>query len=340
MNAMLEKLYSGEGLNLQESREIFTEIFAGKLDPIVFGSLLTAMKMNGYTSDEIGGAASAMKAAAKPFERNHAVRVGEIVGTGGDKLKTINISTIAGIICATLGLHVAKHGNTAVSSKTGASDVLSVLGYDVKADENKTRRCLEELGFAFFFAQVYHQGMRYAAPVRKALGTSTIFNILGPLCNPAHVDYELLGCYDPRLNETLAKALYLSGIKRAMVVNGNGMDEISIFGTTVYSELFEDGHIENGVFTKETFGIKANYTQEQLVGGTPEENARIALEILSGRGSGAQNAVVAANAAAMMRLDGMTPNLKEGFDMAMAVILSGAGFNKFNTIAKVSRGEI
>ena len=182
--------------------------------------------------------------------------------------------------------------------------------------------------------------MRYAAPVRKALGTSTIFNILGPLCNPAHVDYELLGCYDPRLNETLAKALYLSGIKRAMVVNGNGMDEISIFGTTVYSELFEDGHIENGVFTKETFGIKANYTQEQLVGGTPEENARIALEILSGRGSSAQNAVVAANAAAMMRLDGMTPNLKEGFDMAMAVILSGAGFNKFNTIAKVSRGEI
>lgn len=340
MNTILEKLYAGKGLNLEESHNIFTEIFAGNLDPIVFSSLLTAMKMNGYTPDEIGGAAQAMIAAAKPFKRDNKVRVGEIVGTGGDKLKTINISTISGIICATLGLHIAKHGNTAVSSKTGASDVLSALGYDVRADEEKTRKCLEELGFAFFFAQVYHQGMRYAAPVRKALGTSTIFNILGPLTNPAHVNYELLGCYDSSLNETLARALYLSGVKRAMVVNGNGMDEISIFGTTLYSELFEDGHIETGALTKESFGIKGNYTQKQLAGGTPEENAQIALNILKGHGTNAQNAVIAANAAAMLRLDGKESNLKHGYDMAMAVILSGSGFDKFQQIAKVSRGEI
>ncbi len=339
MSAILEKLYQGQGLTFNESHEIFSDIFAGKLDPIVFGSLLTALKMTGYTADEIGGAASAMIEAAKPFNRNQTIKIGEIVGTGGDKLKTINISTITGIICAVLGLHVAKHGNTAVSSKTGASDVLECLGYDIRCDETLTRKALEECGFAFFFAQVYHQGMRFAAPVRKALGTSTIFNILGPLTNPAHVDYELLGCYDKNLNNILANALKLSGVKRAMVVNGNGMDEIATFGTTYYSELFEDGKIVDGIITKESFGIKACYHQDQLLGGTPKENAQIALDILSGKGTDAQNAVIAANAAAMLRLDGLCENLKLGFELAMDAIASGLGIVKFEQIARISRGE-
>ncbi|MGN0902902.1 MAG: anthranilate phosphoribosyltransferase, partial [Succinivibrio sp.] len=222
MHELLEKLYRHETLDFNETKSIFKEIFAGNLDPIVFGSLLTALKMNGYTADEIGGAASAMIEASLPFERNLSIEVGEIVGTGGDKLKTFNISTVSAILCATLGLKVAKHGNTAVSSKSGASDVLTELGYNVKAEEKDSLKNLEQAGFAFFFAQKYHTGMRFAAPVRKALGTSTIFNILGPLTNPAHVDYELLGCYDTNLLETMASALKLNGVKRAMVINGNG----------------------------------------------------------------------------------------------------------------------
>ena len=167
MNSLLEKLYAKEDLSFTETNLIFKDIFAGKIDPIVFGSLLTSLKMNGYTADEIGGAATAMIDSALPFERERSIDTGEIVGTGGDRLKTINISTISAFVCATLGLHVAKHGNTAVSSKSGASDVLTELGYNIRAEADITRKCLEEEGFAFFFAQKYHTGMKYAAPVRK-----------------------------------------------------------------------------------------------------------------------------------------------------------------------------
>ncbi|MCR5536772.1 MAG: anthranilate phosphoribosyltransferase [Succinivibrio sp.] len=337
MNNLLEKLYLGTSLNSAETNSIFNDIFSGKYDPVALSSLLTALKMNGYSSEEIGGAASAMLHAAMPFERNREIYTGEIVGTGGDCLKTINISTLAGIICATLGLHIAKHGSSAVSSKTGASDVLSVLGYNLFADAECTRRNLEEEGFAFFFAPHYHKGMRFVTPVRKALGTSTIFNILGPLTNPAHVDYQLLGCYDADLLEIMIRALKITGVKRAMVVNGNGMDEISIFGHTNYTELFEDGHIESGILNNDNFGIKGNFTQEQLEGGSPEDNARIAREVLSGKGTEAQQFVVAANAAALLRLSGLEHNLKLGFEMALDAIRSGKGEAKLAAVCRISQ---
>ena len=336
MKEQLEKLFNHSDLSFKETQEAFSEIFEGKVDPVILGSFLTALKMNGYCADEIGGAATAMIGAAEPFTRNTTVDVGEIVGTGGDKLKTINISTISGIICATLGLHVAKHGNTAVSSKTGASDVLSQLGYNVRTTKEATKRCLEDEGFAFFFAQVYHKGMRFAAPVRKALATSTIFNILGPLTNPAHVNYELLGCYDVNLLETLAKALKLTGVQRAMVINGNGMDEISIFGSTKVSELSADGSIRNYVLTNKDFGITGNYTQNDLLGGTPKENAATARTILSGHGTDAHNAVIGANVSAMLHLAGKTSSFKEGFELALDAVKSGRGLEKFEAIAKIT----
>ena len=322
MNSLLEKLYAKEDLSFTETNLIFKDIFAGKIDPIVFGSLLTSLKMNGYTADEIGGAATAMIDSALPFERERSIDTGEIVGTGGDRLKTINISTISAFVCATLGLHVAKHGNTAVSSKSGASDVLTELGYNIRAEADITRKCLEEEGFAFFFAQKYHTGMKYAAPVRKALGTSTIFNILGPLTNPARVNYELLGCYDVNLLETLARSLKLTGVQRAMVINGNGMDEISIFGETHVSE--------------DDFGIKGNFRQEDLVGGTPEENARSARAVLEGKGTDAHNAVVAANVSAMLYLAEKVNNFKDGYEMAYDTIRSGRAIEKLETITKLS----
>lgn len=340
MNSLNEKLYAYNDLTFEETSSLFKDIFAGNVDPIVLGSTLTALKMKGYTADEIGGAASAMISAAEPFERDTSVDVGEIVGTGGDKLKTINISTISAIICATLGLHVAKHGNTAVSSKTGASDVLSNLGYNIRADKDITRECLEKEGFAFFFAQVYHKGMRFAAPVRKALGTSTIFNILGPLSNPSHVNYELLGCYDVNLLDTMANALKLTGVKRGMVINGNGMDEISIFGSTKVTELLEDGSLKKYELTNKDFGITGNYTQNDLLGGEPDYNARIARKILSGKGCDAHNAVIGANVSAMLHLAGKEPDFKKGFEIAMDAIKSGRGVEKLDKIAALTNKTV
>jgi len=243
---------------------------------------------------------------------------------------------MSGIVCSCLGLHIAKHGNAAVSSKTGASDVLTALGYNIRAEAIQTRKNLEEEGFAFFFAQVYHPGMKFAAPVRKALGTSTIFNILGPLSNPAHVNYELLGCYDAGMLRTMAEALKITGVKRALTVNGNGMDEISIFGTTRYAELFEDGHIEEGVITNKDFGITGDFNQKQLEGGSPEDNARIARDVLSGNGTEAQNAVVAANAAGLIRLSGLERNLALGYEMALNVIKSGKAAEKLEVLNRNS----
>ena len=202
----LEKIYDGSSLSTTETESVFAEMFAGKLDPVLCSSLLTAMKMNGYTASEIGGAASAMLNAAVHFERDLSIDTGDIVGTGGDCLSTINISTLAAIVCAELGLHIAKHGNTAVSSKTGASDLLQQLGYDIRCPQELSRKNLEENGFAFIFAQVYHPGMRFIAPIRKKLSTSTIFNLLGPLCNPCRINYQILGCYDPTQLVTMVKA--------------------------------------------------------------------------------------------------------------------------------------
>ncbi len=215
--------------------------------------------------------------------------------------------------------------------------MLSVLGYNLFASAESTRKNLEQEGFAFFFAQHYHKGMRFVTPVRKVLGTSTIFNILGPLTNPAHVDYELLGCFDPALLEVMARALKITGVQRAMVINGNGMDEISVFGHTNFAELFEDGHIETGLLDNHNFGITGNFNQSQLEGGNPEANARIAREVLEGHGTDAQNCVVAANAAALLRLSGVQHRLKDGFEQAMEAIKSGRGAAKLEAICRNSQ---
>lgn len=337
MNVYLEKLYKGQALTAEETRNAFADVFAGNTDPVVLSSLLTALKMNGYTAEEIGGAASAMIEAAVPFPRNRSIEVGEIVGTGGDKLSTINISTMAGILCASMGLHVAKHGNTAVSSKSGASDVLTSLGYDIRCSSDRTLKNLEEEGFAFFFAQVFHKGMRFAGPVRKALGTSTIFNVLGPLTNPARVDYELLGCYDPALLTTMAQALRLTGVKRAMVINGNGMDEISIFGETKVAELSSDGNIKEYVLTNKDFGIEGDFNQKMLEGGDADYNANVAIEVLQGRGTEAQKAVVAANAAAMLYLAGKVANFKNGYKQARDALASGKAYTKLQAVCAISK---
>ena len=189
------KLYQGSSLSETESRDVFAEIFKGKLNEAQLSSLITALKIKGENQDEIAGAALAMLDAAEKFPRPQ-IRIGEIVGTGGDCLNTINISTLSAIFASCLGLYIAKHGNRAVSSKTGASDLLKALGYNLNLTPDLSAELLLKEGFAFMFAQTYHKAMKFAAPVRQSLQTRTIFNLLGPLTNPAHPDYELLGVYD------------------------------------------------------------------------------------------------------------------------------------------------
>ncbi|MCR5085058.1 MAG: anthranilate phosphoribosyltransferase [Succinivibrionaceae bacterium] len=321
-NAIFEKLYKGESLTQGESEATFDQIFSGSLDTIQLSSFLTALKMKGETASEVAGAATAMLKAATPFPKSSDYELGEIVGTGGDALFTINISTMSAVVAAEMGLHIGKHGNRSVSSKCGASDVLAALGYHLDISPEATRSIIDHEGFAFFFAPVYHSAMRFAAPVRKSLGTRTIFNILGPLTNPGHADYAVIGVYDKSLTRIVAETLRLTGMKRAIVACGNGMDEISIFGETHYTELFADGHTEDGIFTRETFGIEKEFCQDDLRGGTPEENRQITIDILSGRGKEAHRLVVAANTAALVHLARGTA-MRDAFNEALRCIDSG-----------------
>lgn len=332
------KLYQGSSLSETESRDVFAEIFKGKLNEAQLSSLITALKIKGENQDEIAGAALAMLDAAEKFPRPQ-IKIGEIVGTGGDCLNTINISTLSAIIASCLGLYIAKHGNRAVSSKTGASDLLKALGYNLNLTPDSSASLLLKEGFAFMFAQTYHKAMKFAAPVRQSLQTRTIFNLLGPLTNPAHPDYELLGVYDKELLPLMAKTLYKTGIKRALCVNGNGMDEIAPFGITHYAELKEDGTVITGFMTKETFGISKEFCQDDLKGGTPEDNAAIALNILQGKGTAAQNAAIGVNTSALLYLAGRVSSFKEGYDLAISAIKSGMGIKKLYSLRSFNEGK-
>lgn len=337
MSGQFEKLYQGQSLSLNESEELFSLIFEGKLSDIELSSLVTALKVKGESENEVAGAALAMLSKAKPFHRPQEL-IGEIVGTGGDGFNTINVSTITAIMGASLGLKIAKHGNRAVSSKTGASDLLRKLGYNIEADEDTLLRCLQEEGFAFMFAQKFHQAMKYAAPVRASLKTRTIFNLLGPLTNPAHPDYELLGVYDKSLLRMMAETLRLTGVKKALCVNGSGLDEIACFGNTYFSEL-KDGEITTGVFNKETFGIYRDYKVEEIIGGNSDENAEIARNILSGHGTDAQNSAIAVNLSAMLYLAGRVENFRGGYELGMDALKSGMGIHKLDRLVKLSNSK-
>ena len=229
------------------------------------------------------------------------------------------------LAAAGAGLKIAKHGNRGVSSSSGASDVLRALGIDIAVSPEESAERLRRTGFAFCFAQSYHPAMRFAAPVRKALGTRTIFNILGPLTNPAHPDYALIGVYDPSLLMTMARTLKESGVRRAMVVHGCGLDEVTVHGPTDYIEYDEHTEPTAGQFSPADFGVQASFTIDALKGGSPEDNARIAEEVLAGRGTDAQKAIVTANLALLLKLGRKATTLPDALGLARATLASGAG---------------
>ncbi|MCR5183182.1 MAG: anthranilate phosphoribosyltransferase [Opitutales bacterium] len=318
---ILNRLYKGENLSKEQSSELFNEIISGNVDATSLAGALVALKMKGETPEEISGAADALLLHAKKFPRPD-YPFGEIVGTGGDGVGTINISSTSALLAASMGVKIAKHGNRSVSSKTGSSDLLKALGIATDLSPEAARESLDRHNFCFMRAPLYHSGMRFAMPVRQSLKTRTIFNVLGPLINPAHPTFALVGVYAPSLLMPIAESLKRLGYRRAMVVYGAGLDEMAIHGETQVAELLENGEIRDYAFQPEDFGLKT-FALETVLGGNPEENRVISEKILKGKGSDAQNAVIALNTGALLYLNGTAGTLAEGVARVREHILSG-----------------
>ena len=336
MTVSLEGLYRGESLTNTESEQLFGEVLRGEMDPLVLSSLLTALKVKGESPSEIVGAAKALIAAAKPFPRPD-YEFCDIVGTGGDGLHTINISTTAAIVGATCGIKVAKHGNRSVSSKTGSSDLLDKLGIKLDMSPETARHCLDEANICFLFAPQYHSGMRFAAPVRQALKTRTLFNVLGPLINPARPTYQLMGVYSELLLEPIAETLRELGLQKGMVVYGSGLDEIAIHGETQVAEIHGE-HIRYHTLTPADFGLKY-YTLEAIRGGDPDENRKITEKLLAGKGTDAQQAAIAINLSPLLVMGGKADDLTQGAELAIETLRSGDALDKVTQLAALSHKE-
>ena len=330
---VLAQLVDGEPLTQQQAEGFFEQMIKGDVEPALLASVLTALKIKGENPEEIAGAAVAIRASATPFPQQ-ATPVADCVGTGGDGANTINISTTAAILAAACGLKMAKHGNRSVSSMSGSADLLEAFGVNLMMSPETASKCLEQANLCFLFAPAYHPGVKHAGPVRKAMGIRTMFNILGPLVNPAHPSVMLLGVYLPELIQTIAQALLLTGVKHAWVVHGSGLDEIALHGETQVTEI-NNGQLISKTICPADFGLE-NYALDALKGGTPQENADIIKAILSGNGQPAHNAAIIINCAALLYLHDKADNLKEAAKLATEVLASGKALKTLETLVTVS----
>ena len=321
-NPLLEQLYSGHSLSTSESTALFNAVIQGELSNEQIAAMLIALKVRGANTEEITGAVAASLQNAKAFPHPN-YSFADIVGTGGDGQNTINISTASAIVAASMGAKVAKHGNRSVSSKSGASDVLTALGVNVNVTPEQARQALDEIGVCFLFAQQYHSGFRHVAPVRAALKTRTIFNILGPLINPARPTYHLLGVYASELVKTYAETSVALGHQHSFVVHGSGLDEVALHGETQVAEI-KNGKIEYFTLTPEDFGLKTQ-SLESLRGGEPQENAQMLTALLQGKGKTEHANAVAANTALLLKLFGHD-DLKQNVQNVLAHLASGKAF--------------
>ena len=321
-NQLLEQLYSGHSLSTSESTALFNAVIQGELSNEQIAAMLIALKVRGANTEEITGAVAASLQNAKAFPHPN-YTFADIVGTGGDGQNTINISTVSAIVAASMGAKVAKHGNRSVSSKSGASDVLTALGVNVNVTPEQARQALDEIGVCFLFAQQYHSGFRHVASVRAALKTRTIFNILGPLINPARPTYHLLGVYASELVKTYAETSVALGHQHSFVVHGSGLDEVALHGETQVAEI-KNGKIEYFTLTPEDFGLKTQ-SLESLRGGEPQENAQYLTALLQGKGNAEHANAVAANTALLLKLFGHD-DLKQNVQNVLAHLASGKAF--------------
>ena len=331
----IAKIVIKEDLTYDEAYTVMTEIMTGETTPTQNAAFLAALSTKSTkaeTIDEIAGCAAAMRANALKVESD--LELMEIVGTGGDKAGSINISTTSAIILAAAGIKVSKHGNRAASSKCGAADCLEALGVNIDLSPEKCVELLEKIGICFFFAQKYHPSMKYVGAIRRELGFRTVFNILGPLTNPAQPKLQLLGVYDETLCEPLAKVLMSLGVKRGMVVYGQDMlDEISLSAPTTVCE-FADGETKTYVIKPEDFGFKT-CEKSDINGGTPEENAEITRAILKGA-QGPKRDAVLLNAGAGLYIGGKAGSIAEGVKLAAELVDSGAAYRKLEEFIEAS----
>ncbi|MDP7592986.1 MAG: anthranilate phosphoribosyltransferase [Litorilituus sp.] len=332
----LAQLVNNIDLSQDDTEQLFKQILNGDIEPALLASVLTALKIKGETPAEIAGAAVAIRDAATPFPIQK-TPVADCVGTGGDGANTINISTTAAILSAACGLKMAKHGNRSVSSMSGSADLLEAFGVNLTMSAAVANNCLDKANICFLFAPAYHSGFKYAAPVRKAMGIRTIFNILGPLVNPAAPKTMLLGVYTPELLIPIAKALQLTGVKRALVVHGCGLDEIALHADSQVVEINKGKLIEYNI-SPQDFGMK-NYSLADIKGGTPQENAEIIKAILSGKGEEAHNAAVIINCAALLYLHAKAENLKLAAQLASEVLQSGKALSTLEQLVALSNQE-
>lgn len=329
------KLVDKKDLTYDEAFAVMNEIMSGDTTPTQNAAFLAAMSTKSAkaeTTDEIAGCAAAMRSHATKVETG--TDVFEIVGTGGDNASSFNISTTAALVAAAGGMKVAKHGNRAASSKCGTADCLEALGVNISQSPEKCVELLNEVGICFFFAQKYHASMKYVGPIRKELGIRTVFNILGPLTNPASPSMQLLGVYDEYLVEPLAQVLISLGVKRGMVVYGlDKLDEISLSSPTKICEI-KDGWFKTYVTAPEDFGL-SRCSKDDLTGGTPEENARITTDILKGE-KGPKRDVTLMNAGAALYIGGKADTVADGIRLAAGIIDSGEAYKTLQKFIEVS----
>ena len=319
------KLSKKQDLTYAEAETVMDEIMSGQATPVQMSAYLTALSLKGETIDEITASAAGMRAHC--IKLLHNLDVLEIVGTGGDGSNSFNISTTSSLVIAAGGVPVAKHGNRAASSKSGAADVLEALGVKITLTPERSAEILKKINICFLFAQNYHIAMKYVAPIRKELGIRTVFNILGPLSNPAGANMELMGVYDQSLVEPLAQVMANLGVDRGMVVYGqDSLDEISMCAPTSVCEI-RDGKFTSYKITPEQFGYE-RCEKGALTGGTPAENAEITKAILKGEEKGPKRQAVCLNAGAALYIAGKAASIEEGVKLAESLIDSGAALKK------------
>lgn len=327
----IAKVASGESLDANEAREAFSIIMSGEATLAQIGGFLMALRVRGETVPEIAGAVGVMR--EKMLRVEAPANAIDIVGTGGDGMKTYNISTLASLIVAGAGIPVAKHGNRALSSKSGAADALTALGVKLDIGPQAIATCIQEAGIGFMFAQLHHSAMRHVGPARAELGTRTIFNILGPLANPASVKRQLVGVFSPHWLHPVAETLRELGSESVWVVHGSGLDEITTTGTTDVVAL-EDGKIRAFKLTPADFGLPAA-TLDDIRGGDGEENARALRAVLEGERN-AYRDIALANAAASLVVAGAAPDIKTGMTLAIESLESGATSGALDLLIAVS----
>jgi anthranilate phosphoribosyltransferase len=338
LRSALEKVVEGSHLTEEEAEEVMDYLISGRASPLQMASFLTALRMKGETVEELSAFARVMREHSLRIHPSVGGRLVDTCGTGGDRIKTFNISTTAMFVAAGAGVPIAKHGNRSVTSRAGSADVVEALGAVIELPPEQVRRCIEEVGVGFMFAPLFHPAMKHASPVRREMGIRTVFNVLGPLTNPAGAKGQVVGVFEEGLTEKLARVLGRLGCERALVVYGrDGLDELSTLGETKVSELV-DGEVLTYTLTPEELGMD-RARAEELVGGDAAENARMLVRILSGEERGPRREVVLMNAAAALLVGGKVLDLREGVERASEAVDSGKALEKLREFVRATGGD-